>query len=253
MMNYENPFWGEIYDLIHGGDDADVDFYLDEAMRANGPVLEVACGTGRILLRLLQLEIDAWGIDVSQPMLDRLAEKARRLGLQARAVRADMRAFTLSQRFALIIVPFRSFLHLETKEDQLAALSCFRKHLAPDGRLALNFFAPVAEALAGGGGGLRLGREIVDAGTGRRYKAWQSVSNDHQNRRQTIDWVLQELSGGGEVVATNSLPLRLHWIYKSEFELLLKAAGFSQWSVYGGFNGEPLEGEGQEMVWIASV
>ena len=252
MKNYEDPHWGEIYDLIHGGDDVDADFYLDEAMRANGPVLEVACGTGRILLRLLQHEIDAWGLDISQPMLDRLEEKARRLSLQAKVTRGDMRDFSLSERFALIIVPFRSFLHLETAEDQLAALSCFRKHLAPNGRLALNFFAPSAVAPVSDAGGLLLGREFLDPDSGRRFKAWQSVNNDLENQRQTIEWVLQELSGSGEVLWRKNLSLCLRWIYKSEFESLLKAAGYSNWTVYGGFNGEPMEGEGQEMVWIVS-
>lgn len=253
MKNYEDPRWGEIYDMIHGGDDVDVDFYLDEAMRANGPVLEVACGTGRILLRLLQHEIDVWGIDISQPMLDRLEEKARRMSLQARVARADMRDFSLPERFALIIVPFRSLLHMETEEDRVAALSCFRQHLAPNGRLALNFFAPSVATPATSVGGLRLGREFVDPDTRRRFKAWQSVNNDLEHQRQTIEWMLEELSGSGDVVGRNNLSLSLRWIHKSEFECLLKAAGYSKWTVYGGFNGEPLEGEGQEMVWIASA
>ncbi|MDO8672950.1 MAG: class I SAM-dependent methyltransferase [Dehalococcoidia bacterium] len=251
MKNYEDPQWAEIYDLLHGEDDVDVDFYLSEARRAGGPVLDVACGTGRILLRLLERAIDVTGIDISQPMLDRLKEKARRSSLEARVTRADMRDFSLPERFRLIIVPFRSFMHLESKEDQLAALTCFRKHLAPNGRLALNLFVPSADTLAADGVGLRLSRELIDPDSGQRFKTWLSVSNDSKNQRQTIEWAFKGLVLGDDCARARSLSLTLRWIYQSEFESLLKTAGYSHWKVFGGFHGEPLAGEGQEMVWIA--
>lgn len=251
MRNYEDPLWSQLYDAMHSGDGDDLSFYLEEAGRAKGPVLEVACGTGRILLPMLVMGIDALGIDVSHPMLTRLREKASRTGLLPKVVQADMRQFSLAMPFSLIVVPFRSFLHLETQEDQLAALSCFREHLAPDGRLILNFSSPGLHVLAGHDDRLRFAREFVDSNSGRILKAWQTVKNDLVAQRQTIGWVLQDIDGHGNVVRTADLSLSLRWIYKSEFELLLKAAGYTRWTVYGGFNGEALEREDQEMVWIA--
>lgn len=100
--------WAKVYDMIYGNFKEDLDFYKREARKAKGKVLEIACGTGRIYLELLKDGIDAYGIDISENMLRVLKEKAKKLGLNPKVKKADMRNFRFNTKFSLIIIPFRS-------------------------------------------------------------------------------------------------------------------------------------------------
>lgn len=243
--------WADYYDEIFGALSADLDFYRREARAAGGPVLEIGCGTGRLLLPLLAEGIDAEGLDRSPPMLDRLRAKAAAAGLAPRLHCVDMRSFSLPRRYALIVVPFRTFLHLDTQDEQLTFLRTCRAHLWPGGRLILNFFHPSLRRLAEQDGRRRLDASYVDPATGDTVHLWVSVRNDPVHQRLEVLFVRDRVDGAGRVRATQYLPLRLRWVYRFEFELLLRLAGFARYEVFGGFEREPLVRDDQEMVWIA--
>lgn len=142
----------ELYDATMGRDaDAmhDVPFYVELARQAadeGQAVLELGCGTGRVTIPIAQAGVEVVGLDNSPAMLDVARRKARDAGLDIRWVTADMRSFQLEQPFGLIIIPFRTFLHLLTDEDQAASLDRVYQHLLPGGRFALNFFVqPLAQ------------------------------------------------------------------------------------------------------------
>jgi len=121
----------------------DIPFYVELAKQAaaNGEaVLELGCGTGRVTIPIAQAGVEIVGLDNAPAMLDVARRKAAAAGVDVRWVTADMRSFRLEQRFGLVIIPFRSFLHLLTDADQLACLARVHEHLLPGGRLALNFF-----------------------------------------------------------------------------------------------------------------
>lgn len=149
---YSLPANAEAYDADMGRSaDAmdDVSFYLDLAQRAAAEgqaVLELACGTGRVTIPIAMAGVDITGLDNAPAMLDVARRKAEAAGADVRWVAADMRSFELEQRFGLVIIPFRSFLHLLTETDQLACLTRVSEHLVPGGRLALNFFVPKVAA-----------------------------------------------------------------------------------------------------------
>src|SRR5688500_7558423 len=92
---------GQLYDLLLGDFDYGNDFYIGLAKQANGPVLDIACGTGRILLPCLEAGIDIEGLDLYRPMLDQLQQKAKQKGLVPRLHQADMSNFHLEREFAL--------------------------------------------------------------------------------------------------------------------------------------------------------
>ena len=94
--------WAEVYDIIYGNYKDDLDFYKKEAHMTKGKVLKIACGTGRVYLELLKEGIYAYGIDISRNMLKVLVEKARRLRLTPKVIRADMRKFRFNTKFSLI-------------------------------------------------------------------------------------------------------------------------------------------------------
>ena len=128
-------------DVVPYANRPDVAFFVEAAVASGGPVLELGCGTGRVLLPIARAGVEAVGLDQSASML---AVCRGRLDLEEAAVRsrvqlveADMREFDLPRRFALITIPFRPFQHLTSVDDQVSCLRSIHRHLADDGRLVL--------------------------------------------------------------------------------------------------------------------
>lgn len=148
----EYAFVAELYDhVMPYRERPDVGFYVDLAVASGGPVLEMACGTGRILVPTARAGVAIEGLDLSEHMLsvcrERLAREPVDVGRRAVLHRGDMRGFDLGRTFPLVTVPFNAFQHLVQVEDQLACLSCVRRHLAPGGTFVLDVFNPSLERL----------------------------------------------------------------------------------------------------------
>jgi len=233
----------EFYDITFGDLKDDIPFYTHQAKAANGKILEVACGSGRVYLELLKEGLDVYGIDISEKMLSALKEKAEALKLRPKVQLADMRNFTMKQKFALITIPARSFLHNLTIDAQLSTLNCCRNHLANNGKLAINFFYPNREVIA-----KTYGREIrksLDTKDGQLELIRKSYFVDEPS--QVIEFTFTWMK---DACIVSSFRSRLSLIYKREFDLLLRLTGFKKWQVYGGFDYQPLESCKQEMVWV---
>src|SRR5262249_23671419 len=127
------------------------DFFVEAARTSGGPVLEIGCGTGRVLIPTARAGIDIVGLDASAGMLDvcrkRILEESDAVQSRVRLVQADMRNFNLVQKFNLVTLPFRPFQHLTTVDEQLSCLTLIHRHLAESGRLILDLFNPWLEAL----------------------------------------------------------------------------------------------------------
>ena len=151
MEDYCNSIWPLIYDRYNQGrHQQELAFYSRELAPCKGPVLEVACGTGMILIPLLKQGLDIYGLDLSGPMLQELYAKAESDGLsdmRRRVSQQNMIDFQLDTEFESIFIPARSFLHLPTQEDQIACLRNIHRHLRDDGSVMLNFFTPSLPAL----------------------------------------------------------------------------------------------------------
>ena len=231
-----------LYDSIYLSQRNDVGFYCAQARKAGGRVLELACGTGRIYLRLLRMGVDAYGLDISPKMLQVLRASAIEQGLFPKVKKGDMRSFSYPFRFSLIIIPFRAFLHLLSSEDKLAALRCIRQHLAPKGRLILNFFAPSPRFISENYWKWA-SREV--GGQERLCVRSKTSFSDDINQVVRVD--MRVLRRGRQI---GRGAFRIALIHKQEFELLLRLAGFSSWHVYGGFKKNRLVSSKQEMVWV---
>jgi SAM-dependent methyltransferase len=226
----------------------DVAFYRDLAREADGPALEVGVGTGRVYLELLDAGLDVDGVDLSPGMLERCRETADERGLDATVREADVTAFEPDREYGLVYAPARAFNHLPRLDDQRAALERIRGALEPGGRVALNTFVPSFEVVAESYGEPEEEQVTVD-GTTYRYVALTGL---HDEVEQVATY-RKELyrADTGELVAERETPLAL--VSKREFELLFDAAGFTDWTVYGGFDREPLASADQEMVWVAEA
>jgi len=242
---YDMP---ELYDLVYGSLDFDIPYWLEAAGQAEAPVLEAACGTGRVLLRLLEAGIDAEGIDASSPMIDRFRSKARPKGWADRAVVADMRDFSRTRRFGLIICPFNGFAHCESTDDQIRALRCFHRHLAPGGAAVLHMSYPGPHYWNEPDGIPFLETEAGDPGSGRTFQMWDTRAKDPVSQTQKSRIEIREINRSGRKVASHWSSTSQRWVYKFELELLFRAAGFERWSLFGGLDGRALDDPGDQIL-----
>jgi SAM-dependent methyltransferase len=248
IAEYMKP---EVYDLAYSWYTDDVPFYVARAKEANGAVLEAGCGTGRVLLPTLQAGVDIDGFDIHPGMIEVLAQKAAGLGLSPHVAVADMRDFTMPRRYGLITIPFRAFQHLLTTGDQVAALRCMREHLESGGALVFNVFFPIFEKMTQPDGEQILEREFTNPATGLPVAFYVTRQTDRVNQILRVERELVESDARGYAGATHRDRFNMRWTWKPEMELLLGAAGFTRWSLAGGFDGRPLEKDPTEMVWTA--
>ena len=121
----------------------DIPFYVElarDAASRGEPVLELGCGTGRVTIPMAQTGAAVTGLDSSPAMLAIAKTKADGAGVTVHWVEGDMADFDLAERFGLVVIPFRSFLHLISDQEQIGCLQSIHRHLITSGMLALNFY-----------------------------------------------------------------------------------------------------------------
>jgi SAM-dependent methyltransferase len=242
---------GELYDILFNELRFDLDFYLELAREARGPVLEVACGTGRILLPCLQAGIDIDGLDLYPSMLEVLRKKALVLGYEPRVYAADMRNFRLPRHYSLILIAFNAFVHNLTTEDQLSTLRACREHLTQGGLLVLNIFFPAMEIIGGQEGVPVFEHEVRHPVTGLPVRLFDTRTFNRIDQIQHSLVEVQLLHANGQVIASHRSKTSMRWTFKPEMELLLRVAGFSRWQICGDFDRRELTRETDHMIVFA--
>ena len=246
---------GELYDFLLGDFDYGLDFYVDLARRAEGPVLDIGCGTGRVLLPCLQAGVDIDGLDLFEPMLARLRDSAARLGLSPQLYRADMSDFRLPRRYALAMIPFNAFTHILTQESQIRCLERCREHLLPGGLLVFDGAFPGLHWIGGKQNERVLEVEKIDPRTGRTLRVFDTRSFDRVRQVQHSITEVESLGPDGSVELLQRSEFDTRWVYKDEMALLLRHTGYARWEIGGGFDGRELTQETDGMVvraWVGS-
>ncbi len=258
MSEYDRTDAG-IYDSFSTGLDGDKAFYVEEARKAGGPVLEIGCGTGRIMIPIAEAGVPIVGLDQAPAMLEVARRKIAGLPEETRQriqiVEGDMRTFSLKRRFPLAIIPYRAFLHMMTAEDQRRALTRIREHLADGGKLVFNVFDPSIEIIAaymkplgramchmGSFTHPETGRRVMVSGT-RRYDPLEQTLEEHR--------FFEEVDEEGEVASKTITPLYLRYVTRYEMQYLLELCGFEVEALYGDFRRGPFQ-HGHEQVWVAT-
>jgi SAM-dependent methyltransferase len=245
------------YDYYSLGVEGDVQFYVEEAQKAGSPVLEIGCGTGRILLPIAESGVSIVGLDRAPAMLALLRQKLAKYkpDTQSRVKlsEGDMRNFSLGRRFKLITIPYRAFLHLLTPKDQRQALTCIREHLTDDGHLIFNVFDPSLEIIAAHSGplgsALKKDCEFIHPDTGQRVIVWDTRQYDPERQLLEQYFIFEELNDEGRVVSKTYSPLTLRYVYRYEMRYLLELCGYKVEALYGGFHRGPFR-YGYEQVWV---
>jgi SAM-dependent methyltransferase len=255
---------GVLYDAVQAYiNREDVAFYVEEAASACGPrelatVLELGCGTGRVLLALARAGHVVVGVDQSQSMLARceakLAGEPRDVRDRVTLHRADARQFTVAapsaDGFALAIAPFRVLQHLTTAADQLRCLEAVRRHLAPGGRFVFDVFNPRYSLMTQDRSAEVEDTPEVRLADGRYLRRTVRVTKVRWVEQiSEIELIYYVRAGAAVERGVHAFPMR--WYTPPELEHLLARAGFRVERVYGTFDRGPLTDEAPEIVVAA--
>ncbi|RNB82944.1 class I SAM-dependent methyltransferase [Brevibacillus nitrificans] len=246
--------WADYYDLTQRGLNGDVEYYMDQAKQAGGKVLELGCGTGRITLPLAQAGISVTGLDLSQKMLDRAKAKAEELGVadSVRLLQGDMRSFDLGETYSLIMIPFRSFLHLLHIQEQMKALACIRKHLAPGGKFAMNVFVPKIQHFYEENEKMSL-RGTHRMENGDEVAMWDYTRYDHFQQLAEVTRIYERSNAAGVMTERVTGRFTLRYIFPTELHHLLRLNGFKVTQRYGSFAKTAFDASSSELILVAEA
>ncbi len=246
----------DFYDIVTPGAFLDdIEWYREKARAAGGPVLELGAGTGRVTIPIAQDGSSVCALDADAGMLDALRQKVSALPPHIRervtVTAGDMRSFVLNRSFALVIAPFRAFLHNLTAGDQLACVCRVYEHLQPGGHFAFNVFHPSLEYMARNAGALEgvwrwtATHPLPDGGYLLRSEA---------NRYDTVQRHVHSLhryeqyDSDGNLTGTFLHRLELAYLYPTDIRHLLRQAGFGAVEIYGDFHGRSFNSDTDELV-----
>lgn len=241
-----NPLIAQLYDqVIPYRTRPDVKLFVDAALESGGPVLEVGCGTGRVLIPTARSGISITGLDLSDHMLqvcrDSLKREPKQVQDRANLVQGDMRDFSLGKKFALVTTPFRPFQHLITPQDQIKCLENIHNHLEPGGTLILDIFNPSLAGITTDNLGQEVGEEpeftTPDGIKVRRY----NKTNHRDHLKQILDveliYYLTHPDGHEERIVH---AFQMRYLFRYEAEHLLARCGFEVLDVFADYEKNPL-------------
>ena len=253
LYSVSAKYYDEAYATLE--DLRDLQFYLEMARRTGGPVLELACGTGRVLLPIAQQGLRIDGVDSSPAMLDQLQQKLARAPQYVRELAAtslgDLRSYRSERKYALVIIPFRPLQHMYTVQDQLAALNTAAFHLASGGLLAFDVFYPRFESLLAG-----LGEETLELQWTRKNDPTTSVRR--YLRKESVDKINQNFSAqfvyrtyrDDKLIKEETAPLKMSYYTYPHLRALFLLTGLDIVEEYGSCEKAPLDNDSREMVFV---
>ncbi len=243
--DYNHPFIAETYDfVVPYRERKDVGFFVDMALESGGLVLELGCGTGRILIPTARAGISIWGLDASGEMLrvcrERLALEAEDVRERVRLERGDMRDYAIEERFRLITVPFRAFHHLIEVDDQRRCLDCSHRHLESRGLLLLDLFNPYLPYLYD-----KRFLEVVEEEPSftlpngqRMMRRSRLLGRDLHRQVLDMEFLYEWKEDGGQT-HRHSHQFQMRYFFRYEIEHLLGRAGFALETIYADYKKSP--------------
>ena len=241
------------YDIEHQQFNEDLDLYRNYAELCHGPLLELGCGSGRLLIPLAQEGYTITGADTSEKMLALARERSEQANLSSRVtlVQQDITTLQLSQKFSMAFVALGSFAHLTSRKIQQQALAAIRKHLTTGGIFILdisNADARYMESLSG---------QLLHQGTWQRdggallTHLVSPASSEEKHLLELTHFYDQHQQGGP--VNRTVITTHIYLFERTEMELMLEQAGFTIRDVYGDHELGPFTLESQRMIFIAEA
>lgn len=249
-MHQYDPI-ARFYHADHASFDEDLPFYRELARRTGGPVLEAMCGSGRVLVPLLQAGYQVTGLDSSAEMIQIAHDvlDAVDTSSSANLTVGDICSVIPGGPYALAIVALNSFMHLTTASTQLGALANLHAALKPGGLLALDLFNPNPRLLAEYDNELVFDKQFAmpDGAVVQKFVAQQI---DAATQINYVSFFYDEVSADG-LLRRHATQFPMRWIYRQELEHLLARAGFALQQVYGSYELDPFRSDSEIMLAVA--
>lgn len=218
------------------------EFYLELAKKyGQGGVVDIACGTGAVLLYLAERGIEIDGTDLSEEMCKVAAAKAEKMNLRLNIYPADMTKFSSGRKYSLAIIARSGFMHLPEQKLQIEALKNIREQLLPGGILTFNTFDPwpiiQAKQMQTGPEDYELRLEYVNS-DGNREEIYNAMSYDPITQKTRGNWKFVTYDEAGNVIGERVRPLLMRHTYRSEIFLLAELCGYEVLDIYRGYKGD---------------
>ena len=245
--------FARFYDDDYRDYDDDIEAIVMLAAECGDPILELGCGTGRVLLPLATAGHSITGVDVSPALLARAEENLRKQGVATNVhlVKADLRTFDLPEKqFAFAFCTSNTLMHFTSPEEQVAVLRNAARHLRPGGRLLIDLFSPDLPRLFAVEGVMELADRWQDAHSGADVLKWSVRRIDVAEQLQETTFIYEEIFADGRTQRT-VCPFTLRFLWRSEAELMLQAVGLRIEDVLGSFDGDPYGSDSDHLILIA--
>jgi len=245
LYDVEASLYDEIYDYVD-----DVALYLEYAKVVGGLVLECGVGTGRIAIPLARAGINVVGIDVNERMMaiarEKIAKEPPDVRQRVKLLKADMRNFQLEEKFSLCIIPFNTFLHMLTVEEQESTLRAIHRHLLKKGLLIISVFNP---DLIRPQNVLRL--EAVKQVKDEIIMRFYTQNFDFPNQTTTLQYIYDFVKSDDSVRRRIVSPIKLRYVFYDEMRHLLVRTGYETENVYGDEKKSPFQSNSRLMIFVA--
>jgi len=248
MMIHKYPesfarFYDTIYHQIR--DSTDHEYFLEQINKTKGKILEVGVGTGRLFSDALDNGAEIFGLDISESMLDVLRKKIPEKQ-HFRISQQNIIDFSFDIRFDLIIAPFRVFMHLLEKEEQIAALNNVYRHLNDNGQFIFDTFIPDLNQIING-----LSYRMDFEGEyipGKKIRRFVSTKPSLINQTIEVKFHLEWDEENGLKEDNWTLPMRFFFRY--ELEHLVERSAFENYKIVGDYRGNELNSESKDFILI---
>jgi SAM-dependent methyltransferase len=245
----------ELYDLEHDDFRDDLPFYLNSIAAVGDPVLELGCGSGRLLRPIADAGFQVTGLDRSEPMLERARASLRGSGQKGRitlsAGSMEDAASAPGGPFGIVIFSLNGLLHITDPAEQRRALASARQAMDPRGQLLIDVLNPTLETLRSYEQGVaHEGTWLSGDGTQVDKFSARRVSTSEQIIHSRIWYDLTVRDGSVRRVATS---FDLRYLHRHELELMLELAGFAEWQTYGSYELDPYDDTADRLIVAAEV
>jgi SAM-dependent methyltransferase len=239
----------DLYDALVRFDE-DIPFFVEECIKARGPVLELMAGTGRVSIPIAEAGVDLTCVEISEEMLKRLRAKLAGRRLLARTIQGDVRRLDLPGLFSVAIIPFNSFSELTSEADRLLALEGIHTALRADGRLICTLHNPIVRLQALKESGSRPSRFPHPSGDG-EVVFRMSVEYDPKTQIVRGIEVFEVYSGHGGLLETREVRIRFCLPDADWFRTAACKRGFTVEELYGDYQRSSFAPETSPfMIWL---
>lgn len=241
------------YDAENAGKNDDIALYLQLAEEYGDPIIDIGCGTGRVMIPLAQQGYEIHGIDYEPAMLE-YAERARKSSPHLRQKMTlhlgDVQTYALDKKFKLVLVPYNGLMHFHDQETQIVVLKRLRAWTADNGLLVLDLPNAGEVFATQDSDTIMLDRTFLEPETGHMVMQQSHSYLDRTTQLLRVTWIYDEITEDGTLKRTFA-PLVLYYYFYSELKLLLKHCGFEIEAVYGDTGCGPYEDGCERMIVFA--